>query len=160
MVSRLRELGCRPGPPVDEVSILLDRRDRGLADSGRTLRVRRSGDRLLLTAKGPRRDTAGAKDRREIEVEVRGETGTLLALLGLVGFRPGLSYRRKRRTCRLESATVCLDSMDFGTYMEIEAGSPEDLREACRLLGLDMDRGETASYPELMARYGSGKDGP
>jgi len=160
MVSRLRELGCRPGPPVEEVSYLLDYRGGSLAATGRTLRVRRSGSRLLLTAKGPRADTPGAKDRREVEVDVDGDTETLLSLLAMAGMRPGLVYRRTRRTCRLENATVCLDSMDFGTYMEIEAGSPEDLRRACRLLGLDMDRGETASYPELMARYRSGKDGP
>lgn len=159
-VSRLRELGCRPGPPVEEVSYLLDCPSGSLAASGRTLRVRRSGRRLLLTAKGPRAGTPGAKDRREVEVEVGGDADTLLSLLAMAGLRPRLVYRRTRRTCRLENATVCLDSMDFGSYMEIEAGSPDDLRRACRLLGLDMDRGETASYPELMARFGSGKDGP
>lgn len=159
MVSRLEGLGCRPGPPVEEVSFLLDAGDGSLVDSGRTLRVRRSGDRVFLTAKGPRRGSGPAKDRTELEVEVASGVRSLLALLGLVGLRPGLSYRRQRRTCNLRGTTVCLDTMDFGTYMEIEAGSPRELGAACRLLGLDPEDGEERSYPELMVLYGEREDG-
>ncbi len=158
MLSRLRSMGCSPGPPVTEVSILLDSDDGGLAETGRTLRLRRSGDRVLLTAKGPRRPSGPAKDRSESEVEVRSGVKEMLDLLELAGFRPVMSYSRKRSTCRLGRATVCIDSFDFGTYMEVEAESPEELRAACGRLGLDMDGGDDRSYPELMGLHRSGKD--
>lgn len=150
MEGRLRELGCSPGPPVSQTSMLLDREDGGLRRTGRTLRIRISGDRLELTAKAPAEGSGQrAKVREEREVEVSGGTRELLELLAILGYRVTLVYRRERRVCELAGATVCLDSMDFGPYMEIEAESGEVLAEACSRLGLDPAAGDSRSYPEL-----------
>lgn len=158
MEGRLRDLGCAIGPPVRQTSMLLDRMDGSLRQAGRTLRVRLSDDLLELAAKAPGEgDGRVAKVREEREVEVVGGTRELLELLAILEYRVTLVYHRERRTCHLDGVTVCLDRMDFGSYMEIEAKSEEDLRVACRRLGLDPADGDSRSYPELQRLHSSGK---
>ena len=158
MERRLEALGCEAGPELRQTSMLLDGDHRHLGRSGRTLRVRVSGNRLFLTAKSAESSDGLAKQRHEREVEVRSDLGELLSLLELLGYRVCLIYHRTRRQFALGRATVCLDRMDFGTYMEIEAGSLKDLRRACDSLGLDLSQGDTRSYPELMELHGAGRE--
>lgn len=76
--STYERLAGRLAPPraaVDQQNIFLDTPDRHLGARGWALRIRREDDadhlgaRLLITAKGPSRNLAGAVDRPEIEAE-------------------------------------------------------------------------------------------
>jgi adenylate cyclase class 2 len=100
---------------------------RDFAQTDEALRIRRVGDRILLTYKGPRLDTT-TKSRREIELplgdgeEVSREWTSLLEALG---FRPVATVRKHRikamvpwQERRIEAS---LDEVDeVGTFVELE----------------------------------------
>ena len=101
-----------------------------------------------MTVKKPLPATA-LKVRQEIEAVMECPQEKALELFSLLGYGKVYSYRKTRSQCRLGDATVCLDSLWFGDFVEIEAGSEESVLEAAHLLGLDPDNGIRFSYAAL-----------
>jgi adenylate cyclase class 2 len=131
-------------------------RDFGITDEA--VRVRYSGDRAVVTYKGPRLKTFGLKAREELNFAV--ESGDVFETMLLrLGFTRTIEVNKWREYYRLGTALVSLDTVDgLGTFAEIEvmtedgAGNPtEEITRVAREIGVT---GEPilVSYLELILR--------
>ena len=116
------------------------------------LRVRRVGERTILTFKQQLPTSTSAKYRREEETEVANYEA-LTAVLQVLGCVPRLVYEKRRETWRLCDAEVMIDELPFGLFMEIE-GSEEAIREVEQSISIDGLVVENATYPQLTVKHG------
>ncbi len=116
------------------------------------LRLRRVGDRAVLTYKRRFPSDSAIKHQREDETEVK-DAGALARILEVLGYRPVLVYEKRRATWQVADAEVVLDELSFGLFLEIE-GDEQSITEVEQLLDLADVEAEMASYPELTRRYG------
>ena len=129
----------------------------GLDSKRRVLRLRRVGNRALLTFKERYASESAIKHQREEETEVS-DADAIAAILEAIGYRRALVYEKRRTTWSLAGAEVVLDELPFGLFIEIEGEEP-DILDAESRLGLEVEEAEHASYPELTSRLGIEKDG-
>lgn len=171
---RLVSLAARFRPPVEQVDRYFAHPCRDFARTDEALRLRREGDTVAITWKGPRVDTA-TKTRREIELPLTatpaapGDHGpaverTLAAwteLLESLAFRPVLSVTKRRRPARVPWQGTEIDAAidhvhGLGDFLELELLARQGevpLARACleslaRELGCGVP--ERRSYLELL----------
>ena len=155
-LARLEATLVRPRHLEDNV--LLDDDRSTLVGSGRTLRLRRTADAVLLTFKGPRSDREGVRSRPEVEVEVKpSEADALEAILRGVGFQPVFRYQKYRETYRLGELEIVVDETPIGTFLEIE-GPPPQIHAAAAALGKGPRDYITDSYAGLFFAAGGKGD--
>lgn len=150
---RLQAASARQTVPCHrETNWRFDRADASVRAAGDVLRVRQ-GRENTLTLKAPGPDP---EHRLEIEVEVDDSDRARL-LLEALGYQVIFVYEKEREVYQLGQATVMLDELPFGSFVEIEAGDIELVRAAAATLGLDWaDRvGLTylGLFETLRARY-------
>lgn len=134
-------------PSTREVNLLFDAADGRIARGGGALRVRRYGDRWVLTLKGPASYPGGVKTREELETAV--EDGEVMAvILERLGYQPRVRYEKDREVWRFEGAAVALDHTPMGGFVEIE-GPAARIPELARRLGLDPAAAVRGSYVTL-----------
>ncbi len=107
-----------------------------LIKNGALLRLRHTDGKTLLTYKGKvKHPAAGCKvyDEREVTVSDLDEMTNILAF---IGYRPVQRYEKIRETWRLEGALLCLDTMPYGNFIEIE-GEPGGIRKIAGMTGFD-----------------------
>jgi adenylate cyclase class 2 len=93
-------------------------RDFGITDEA--VRVRYTGDRAVVTYKGPKIKKFGLKAREELNFGVE-SGGTFETMLDRLGFTKTLEVNKWRENYRLGNATISLDDVDgLGTFAEIE----------------------------------------
>ncbi len=162
---RLQQLGSRLRTQSQtEVNILFDYSDHRLQETGCALRLRSYGGTSVLTFKGKVEDDPLLKKRPEIETAVTRPEETR-EILGLLGLHPQFLYSKQReiRTWAIKGGEleICLDQTPVGFFLEIEGREPQ-IREAARLLDLDLEDAVKESYVSLYARAGLGQvdDGP
>jgi len=102
------------------------------------------GDEHLVVA-------VGAADPGETEVHVA-DRDAMIGILAGIGFGVSIEYRKTRESWELGGATVELDTLDFGRFVEIE-GTQEQIRRAAKLLGLEMAEAERRGYPSMMRAH-------
>lgn len=146
--NRLEELGVQLSDPSNEKNMILDRMGSPLRKEDTLFRLRNCPEGTLVTVKKPLPATA-LKVRREREAVLECSLEEALELFELLGYGVTYQYEKTRRQCRLKDAAVCLDSLWFGSYIEVEAQSEDALNEALDLLGLDPREGIRFSYPAL-----------
>jgi adenylate cyclase class 2 len=125
-------------------------RDFGVTDEA--LRLRKDGQREVLTYKGPKLD-GRSKTREEVEFPVPyPEMKTILARLG---FKESFKVRKHRAEFVLEGVSVCLDDVEgLGSYVELEFEGQDvevglqKIESLKKRLGLEGN--ETRSYLELL----------
>jgi adenylate cyclase class 2 len=120
------------------------------------LRLRRVGERTVLTYKERFPSSSAIKHQREDETRVE-DAGALESILDALGYRPVLVYEKRRLTWRIDDVEAVIDELPFGLFLEIE-GEEKSILEVERRLGLEEVEAEMASYPELTARYGRKQD--
>ncbi len=153
---RLSEIGAvERGAVVFEENTIYD--GPGLDPRRRVLRLRRVGERAILTFKERTLSDSPIKHQREDETEVS-DAEALAAILEALGYRRALVYEKRRGTWHVGGAEVVLDELPFGLFVEIE-GEEEAINEAEKLLNLGDAEAEHAPYPQLTARHGTNKDG-
>jgi len=151
---RLRELKAKPSPEEFEENTLYRG---GSIDFGRrVLRLRRVGQRAILTFKERLPSASPIKRQREEETEIA-DAEALDAILSAVGFQPSLIYEKRRTRWKLGKAEVVVDELPFGQFMEIEASESEIARVE-KLLSAGSLRAELETYPGLTARLGKKRD--
>jgi len=141
----------RLSAPAREENAILDNRDRTLALGRILFRIRSTGGRTIMTVKTPV-ESDRMKIRRELETVVACPPEVLERMFEPLGFRVVRRYSKTRRTGKLGDATLCLDVLHFGTFLEIEAPSPGSLETAARALGLDPAEGLRETYIQLEDR--------
>lgn len=124
------------------------------------LRMRRSGERLMLIAKGPTElSPDGIRSRQEVEVPLSVETAAAArSLVELLCIDPLPAISRERLVWKLDSAEVVMDLLDAlpdHVFVEVEVLATDRetalgrLRELEPLLGLAPEWQETRSYAQI-----------
>ena len=149
--SRLLAAGARRVAETHEEDNVLYDDDRGsLAASGRTLRLRATGGRTLVTWKGPARVEGRLRSREEVETGVE-DGGALAKILEALELRPRFRYQKRREEFELHSCLVALDETPIGRFVEVE-GRPDRIRAALAAMRLDAAEAVVESYPALYRR--------
>ena len=153
--ARLAELGARLVAEVVEVDAYFNHPCRDFAASDEALRVRRVGESVSLTYKGPR--VGPGKTRREVSVTVDGDVEGLLAALG---FREVARVVKRRRYYSLGDVTVALDWVEgLGVFVEVEVSVGDEslveegfrrVMDVALRLGLDPSAMERRTYLEMV----------
>lgn len=168
---RLAALGARFAMPVEQVDRYFAHPARDFAQTDEALRLRRVGDDVAITWKGPRLP-GGGKTRREIELPLGtparfpgdGSPPTIdrwTELLESLGFRRVREVVKRRRTARLvwrgAEVEIALDAVvELGDYLELEliATKAEVSTAQARIEALASELGcarpEPRSYLEML----------
>ena len=110
-----------------------------------------SFERVTLTVKGPR--MKGVMKRRG-EFEVRASCFRRAhELLCAIGFRKALVYEKIRETWVVGRTEVCLDTLPFGLYVEIE-GDEGDVFSTAKMMGFARGQFITSNYFDLARKAG------
>jgi adenylate cyclase, class 2 len=117
------------------------------------LRLRRIGNRAILTYKERFPTRSDVKHQREDETGVD-DPDAMELILDALGFTPGLVYEKRRETWHLGKTEIVIDELPFGLFMEIEG--PEDaIRDVEGKLAIKRIRTEGHTYPQLALKHGA-----
>lgn len=113
----------------------------------KVLRLRQDRD-IRLTYK---EKLGGFETRLEIEVEV-GDFDQAQNFLEALGYQPIMVYEKYRQIFELMQALIMMDELPFGSFVEIEAKTIQQVQVVAAALGLVWERRAQASYLELFHR--------
>lgn len=148
-LSRLRSAGAVESSARSfEDNLLFDRARDPLHRRRQALRLRRVGDRAVVTYKGPIEGDHRHKVRVEHETDVADGDAAERILLAL-GYEPHWRYQKYRTEFRLGGLHVCLDETPLGCFVELE-GEPDEIDRVADGLGFTVDDYVTASYRKLL----------
>ena len=150
VLARLRQVGAEFGGEEFEENTLYAGGIINLKNS--VLRLRRVGDKALLTYKERFASASAIKHQREEETRIE-DAEAMAAILDALGFKPSLVYEKRRATWHMAGVEVLIDELPFGLFMEIE-GAEEGIADAEKLLELEEAAAESATYPQLTAEHG------
>jgi adenylate cyclase, class 2 len=146
---RIRSLGAELKSSGFETNIRFDDDAQRLTQGKKLLRLRQD-TRSRLTFKSPPDDAdAEFKIFRELEVGVS-DFRTMIAILEELGFHPRQVYEKRRETYFFCQTEICLDTLPYGHFLEIE-GEKEDIRKAADAIGLNWGKRITANYLSMFA---------
>jgi adenylate cyclase class 2 len=146
--ARLHELQASlVQPRVLETNLRFDLPDGSLTSAGRVLRLRLD-TQARLTYKGAGQNKSGVLDRQEIEFIVEDERKARQFLEAL-GYQKSMSYEKYRTTYELGDALIMLDELPYGTFLEIEGETVEEIRDIAAKLHLNWNAAIPASYAAL-----------
>ncbi len=150
------------GQEVEENTIL-DTPDGQLRGRGAALRIRVARPvaggppTVRLTYKGPKDPqllVGGIRAREELELEV-GDDQRLAQVLDRLGYRPVLTYQKRRATWRLGECLVTIDELPgLGWFAEIEGPDADAIQHWRAALGIHAGAAVPETYVELAARHG------
>lgn len=155
VLGRLPAIGAKRKGEDFEVNILYT--GAALDVTRSVLRLRRIGNRGVLTFKESLPPRLDIKQRREDETRVE-DPDAMELILEALGFTPALVYEKRRVTWRLGPTEIVIDELPFGLFMEIE-GSEKDIREVETKLAIKRLRTELLSYPRLVLKHGAESGG-
>ena len=164
---KLVHVAARFGDPISQIDYYFAHPVRDFSKTDEALRLRKSGQKVVMTWKGPRVDSS-TKTRREIELPL-GDHGlpshqTILDwtdMLVSLGFQKVFEVEKKRQPVRVHwrgsEIDVALDHVkNLGHFMELElqAGKEEvvQAQDAIRSLAKELGyfEDEKRSYLELL----------
>lgn len=99
------------------------------------LRLRKDNKVTLTFKSPPSRQDKQFKVLKELEVEVS-DFATMKRILESVGFHEEQTYEKWREYYILNNTEICLDTMPYGEFIEIE-GEKDDIKTTARLMGLN-----------------------
>ena len=147
---RLQAEGFRQETPrTFERIVLYDTPERRLRLERQILRIRRYGDKWVLTHKAlpAEGDTGLYKHRIETETTL-GDGETVAAVFASLGFLPAFTYEKWRTEWADDTGHCVIDETPLGTYAEIEG--PEDwINRTAAALGVDSSEYIGLSYGRL-----------
>lgn len=113
------------------------------------LRLRKDTKTRLTFKSAPTQNDSQFKIRREMEVVVNDFDG-MKEILTAVGFRIQQIYEKWRETFRWKDTILCIDTMPFGNFLEIE-GSKDGILEAAAMLNLDWENRILTNYLHMFS---------
>lgn len=120
-----------------------------LLKSASLLRLRQDDCARLTYKAKPRQADTRFKINQEYEVIVN-DFETMTRILDRLGFRRRQVYEKWRETFVLNNTLLCIDTMPFGNFLEIEGTREAIIRLAARL-GFDWELRILANYLEIFA---------
>ena len=150
IIKRLAEIGAASRGEEFEENTLYSG---GVLDQRQSvLRLRRVGERAVLTYKERFPTTSSIKHQQEDETEVT-DAEAMAAILESLGFEPALVYEKRRTTWEIGDSEIVIDELPFGLFMEIE-GSEKEIARIEKLLAVEGLKAEMETYPRLTVKHG------
>lgn len=115
-----------------ERNLVFDFADSRLKKSGFLLRLRRTGEEVILTLKKPARLSRQYKIREERNIAV-GDDESMRLVLEALGLKVYFAYEKYRETFRKDKTLIMLDQTPIGDFMEIEGEAGAIDETAARL---------------------------
>jgi predicted adenylyl cyclase CyaB len=138
-----------------EENTVYDLADGSLASSGCLLRVRAFGGEVFLTVKEPG-IPGNMKIRREHESTLSISMKAADEMLSALGYSPVYHYSKIREIWAMGGHVhICLDTLHFGKFVEIEADTTLKVSETAICLGFLPEEGLNRSYRQLEAATAS-----
>lgn len=132
--SKILNLKGHPKGRFFETNVRYENKNNDLKKNKILLRLRQD-QQVRLTFKSPvAHSNSDVKTMNEIEVSVS-DFDSMDQILQSVGFHRAQIYEKWRETIVMENAELCLDTMPFGEFLEIE-GTPDSVRDISAQLGL------------------------
>jgi len=132
---------------VFESNHILDNREKALFRNRALLRLRQD-DQVCLTFKSPPvAPDCQFKIRRELEVRVSDFT-TTRKILEELGFTTARIYEKRRETFELGDTHLCVDTLPYGDFLEIE-GAKQSIVSLSAELGFAWEQRSVLNYHEL-----------
>jgi len=145
--ARIRSLGAELKGSGFETNTRFDDEELRLTQAKKRLRLRQD-TQCRLTVKSPPDDAdTEFKIFRELEVDIS-DSQTMIAILEQLGFYPRQVYEKQRETYLFNQTELCLDTLPYGHFLEIEGGK-DDIRKAAETIGLNWEKRITANYLSL-----------
>jgi adenylate cyclase, class 2 len=147
----LHRLGFRCiTPRTFERNVLYDTADRRLRREQAILRIRKYGERWVLTHKClPRNNDPQARHKHRVETETEVSDGEALGtIFSQLGYQPSFTYEKWRTEYADTSGHCVLDETPIGFFAELE-GPEEWIDTMSTRLGLDPSELMTLSYGRL-----------
>jgi len=138
-----------------ERNFILDYSEMAIASRGCLMRLRFSGDRAILTFKGPKK-ASNYKSREETEFALgkAKDYKKVVASFGKVGLNPTWRYDKVRESFSFAGCHIDVDTLPLlGTVVEVEADSDAKVRTCISKLGLAGAKSFNGSYYDLAAMH-------
>lgn len=151
----LRDAGFHEETPrTFESNILFDTPDRRLRGQTAILRVRRYGDRWIVTHKClPQNNDPAARHKHREETETEVKDGQAIGhIFSQLGFTSTFAYEKFRTEFADPTGHCVLDETPIGVYAELE-GPPDWIDSTGRKLGIDPSQFLTLSYGRLFEAW-------
>lgn len=132
---------------IFETNVRFDDDRQSLFKAQSLLRLRQD-ERATLTYKSrPTERDDQFKIHRELEVQIS-DFSVMEQIIESIGFQRQQIYEKWRETFILDNTHLCLDSMPFGDFLELE-GSKDDIIRTAAHLGLAWHQRILCNYLEL-----------
>jgi adenylate cyclase class 2 len=155
LIERLRSAGFHEETPrTFERNILYDTPDRRLRAQQTILRVRKYGDRWIVTHKClPPNNDPDARHKHRVETETTVKDGEAIGhIFTQLGYQPSFIYEKWRTEFADATGHCVLDETPIGVYAELE-GPPEWIDSTGHKLGVDHAQFLTLSYGRLFDQW-------
>lgn len=143
----LFQMGATGSQKVFESNLRYEDKDRNLKRNGQLLRLRQDNACRLTFKSRPGFEDSGFKVFHELEVQVD-NCDKMDAILQSLGYHAVQVYEKWRETFILGQTHICLDSLPFGLFLEIE-GSRLDIKTIADHLELPWSQRITKNYLAL-----------
>ncbi|HZU23424.1 MAG TPA: class IV adenylate cyclase [Terriglobales bacterium] len=135
-----------------ELNTLYDLAGLQLSKRSQLLRLRKYGERWVLTHKSGRTQPGDRHKSRE-ETETAVEDGAALdKILRALGFQPVFTYEKFRSEWTDDCGDLVIDETPVGNFAELE-GAPRWIDEIAARIGVSEDQYITGSYAELFVAW-------
>jgi len=151
MEQQIQRIGAEFRDCRDETNIRYESGNEDLRRSKSLLRLRRAGGQTILTFKSEAPEPQGDyKVHREYEVSVD-DFEMMQNILDSLGYHQAQIYEKNRWTYQWGASLLCLDTMPYGCFLEIE-GPGREIRELAQQLALAWDSRILLNYLEIFER--------
>jgi adenylate cyclase class 2 len=147
MRNRILDLGADSKGRVFERNFRFEDIPKSLKQKKSLLRLRRDTKNILTFKSAPAKKDGSFKIVKELEVEVS-DFDTMHHILEALGFHREQIYEKWRETFELHQTYLCLDTMPYGDFIEIE-GQKQNIRNFASHLGLDWNKRILLNYLEI-----------
>lgn len=147
---KISKIGAIPHGRVFEQNIRYENSDCTLGKNRSLLRLRQDSKATLTVKTEPPEPDDQFKIHREWEVEIS-DFEQMAAILDFLKFHPEQTYEKWRETYRTEGACLCLDTLPFGTFLEIEGGK-NDILSVAKSLALKWEDRILLNYLALFQK--------
>ena len=159
---KLAALGFRQiTPRTFEKNVLFDTPDRALRAEQSILRIRKYGERWVVTHKSiPQDNDPAGRHKRRIETETEVEDGEAMSVIfGQLGYKAAFTYEKWRTEYADATGHCVVDETPIGLFAELE-GPAEWIDATSQRLGLDPAELFTLSYGRLFDEWRASTGSP
>ena len=139
---KLQKIGFKNNGRVYELNVMFDNPKQIMQISNGRIRLRQSGDKVILTYKKPV-TREGIKQEIEYEVEVA-DFHNMEKILSMMEFNKTTSYERYRTYYKKDSTQVMIDEFPYTNFIEIE-GERNTIIKISQKLGFEIKDNLTES---------------